>query len=179
MHGGAIEVRSAKGKGSEFSFTLPVFSVANLLAPIFAERRGNQAVVLMIEVPAPECDSADLMNAAREMVERCMLPDLDVVLPGSYPADDGRMLLVIAQADEVGMQVIVQRVQQQLKTNELLADVSIAISRHSVPDLWPEGQMNALENAAAAAARMNEEVQAILTRRNSHGGEENPISGRR
>jgi anti-sigma regulatory factor (Ser/Thr protein kinase) len=113
--GGEIQVKSQPNVGSDFSFTLPIFSVSSLVGPILSRHpKTAQIVVHSVEIPSRGSDS-DLegVASAREIVQRCLLPDLDAMLPASYPTPRGRMFVVIAATDDRGARVMSKRIADQ------------------------------------------------------------------
>src|ERR1051326_5807539 len=170
LQGGQIEVQSQPNKGSEFSFTLPIFSIGNLLTPILGNNDGIQKlVVLTVEIATGRgTEDKDLLLAARETIERCVLPDLDVVLPGSYTTRQGRMFIIIAKTDQDGACVMAKRVEDQLKRNPRLADTSCGpVLWHSVVEIRIPGDgLSESSHLAIAVGRIDAELAAIIAQRN-------------
>lgn len=169
LQGGDISVKSQSRAGSEFSFTLPIFSVIHSVTPVLRKHAGaSQAVVLSIEVPSRNKDrDNDLLLAARQTIEHCTLPDLDVVLPGSYPTRVGRMIVLFAVADQRGVQVMTQRIEGQLKLVPGFADGSSRpVLRSVLIDLSQVDQSpDQAGRLSAAALRVDAEVTAIIAQR--------------
>jgi hypothetical protein len=169
LQGGQIDVQSQPKRGSEFSFTLPIFSVSNLLAPVLSQSDSNRCLsVLTVEIPARASDEEkDLLLAARETIERCLLPDLDLVLPGSYPTRQGQMFIVIARTDEHGAKVMARRIEDQLKGTPRLADAPCSpVLRHVVVDLpMPVEGSTQAGYLEAAVSRIDAELAAIIAQR--------------
>lgn len=170
LQGGQIEVQSRAKEGSDFSFTLPIFSLRNLLTPILSQQGSiNCVAVLTVEFATRSIErDKELLHAGRETIGRCILPDLDVLLPGSYATRQGRMFVVIAYADESGAQVMAKRIEDQLKRNPRLADgQGNPVLRSVIVDL-PAHNEHSLESAylEPVVACIDAEVAAMIAQRN-------------
>jgi signal transduction histidine kinase len=134
--GGKIWVTSELQQGSHFSFTVPVFSLESLIAPILAheQKRGEAIAVLAVEInstmsslPVPQ----EQLNLARTLLQQCLRPDTDLLLPNLNAASEHRFFYVVAYTQQQGAEVIGARILSQLRRNEQLqpADFTIAVSQ--------------------------------------------------
>jgi signal transduction histidine kinase/CheY-like chemotaxis protein len=123
LQGGQVQVESQRGVGSTFSFTLPVFSVASLVEPMLGEDLVPESIFwLMVELcSSGKAANQELTASVRETIERCVLPDLDVVMPDTFETRTGQMFVVLARAEERGVQVLARRLEDQLKLNPYAA----------------------------------------------------------
>jgi signal transduction histidine kinase len=118
---GHIWAESQPGYGTTFSFILPIFSLEDLIAPILVRRDRSVDTVAVMEVgifthtsrtqKIPETVS----RAVTLRLQRCLLPDLDVLLPKLRSDAAGEAFLVVAAANEQGAEVLVKRIQEQLE----------------------------------------------------------------
>ncbi len=121
-HGGRIWAESTLGKGSQFSVLLPVFSLPKIIAPTLLHAdQVRQANLLIIELfrkgkPATEEIWEMARRRSREVVERCILPDKDVMLPGIHPCKR-ELLFVLACADLKGAAILENRIRGQLEAS--------------------------------------------------------------
>jgi PAS domain S-box-containing protein len=120
--GGQISVRSQPQKGSTFSFTLPVFSLRNVLAPLLRDDRWPAESVALVRVetrflgagPA-EKPRAEWSREVRRLVERCLMPNLDVLLPKMSVQAEGERFFVAALANEKGASILTNRIREQFE----------------------------------------------------------------
>jgi len=133
---GHIWAESEPEHGSSISFLVPIFSLQDLIAPILMhhDRSVDTLAVLEVGVLATQLNHGchklpeRVSRAVAERLQRCMLPDLDVLLPKLRSEADGESFLVVAAANETGADVLVKRIQEQLEQCQELQQTGLSFS---------------------------------------------------
>jgi signal transduction histidine kinase len=159
--GGQIWVTSLPQQGSVFSFTLPIFSLAHVISPLLKndDWPGDSVALVTIEIRATD---GWLSKEAREewsrdtrsLLERCVLPDLDVVLPKMESGGPGELFQVVAFADEIGVGVLTKRIREQFERLNHSKEAGLTLSTsYRLLEPFPtsaNSPMNDLANGMAA-----------------------------
>jgi hypothetical protein len=165
--GGRIWAKSTAGKGATFSVTLPVFSMRNLLAAAL-EKPGSVPGPLMLLVAQIDASSGWLSDAARaehsvwarELLQRCLHSDEDVLLPKMGSSGAAELFFVVAATDPVGCASLTTRIQMQFDEHELVqkAGLTLSISFHSIP----VPRKNRVESKGAAFEAVAAIIQSLV-----------------
>ena len=162
-HGGRMWLESQYGSGAAFFFTLPIFSLSTLLAPLLT-MSDLQEIVLMtvmvhpkVERPLLPTDEAALQEVQR-VLERCISPDRDILLPGSTRRQQTTLFCIVACAAPAGAEVLSQRIYRQLAGCEVLQQAGLAAVVS-----WAQVAPRARESDAACAPCLADIVHSIET----------------
>jgi signal transduction histidine kinase len=187
LHGGKIWVNVRRKGGATFHFTLHIFSIEALIAPIIL-KDGHLAPslsLLTIEVrpTAPwrtERDHQHMLNRATQILERCMLPDLDVLLPPQSVAD-ADFFSIVAQTDQHGSEVMLARIRNQLTANPELQAAGVRCSMAGeLLDIADIGRELPLDQCVArVAVDLKEKVRMKFTNGAQHDDGKEIVTHRR
>jgi hypothetical protein len=142
--GGEIWVERGARKGATFAFTLPVFRLNDSIAPLLRNDQwpADSVAVVTVETCLPGAwpskeSREEWSQEARSLVQRCLMPDLDVLLPNIASDAKGERFFVAAFADDRGASVLVNRIRGQFERRLRLTQrgMSLSVSYSMLPPI--------------------------------------------
>jgi Histidine kinase-, DNA gyrase B-, and HSP90-like ATPase len=139
--GGRIWATSAVGEGAVLSFTVPIFSMCNLLAATLRDvaLTPNPVTLLVTQMGSQTGWLSDKARAehsrgVRELLRRCLRADQDVLLPKMGSSGLVELFFMVAATDLAGGETLAERIQSQFdgRGSAVKANLVISTSSHAV-----------------------------------------------
>ena len=94
-----------------------------------------------------------MLDATREVLQQCLRPDTDALLPNLGAATDQKLFFVQAYTQERGAEIIGRRMLEQIRRHEKLRvkDYAFSVSYSSPPEVEPVAGEGPEEHLARVA----------------------------
>jgi signal transduction histidine kinase len=165
--GGRIWATNAPGRGAVFSFTVPIFSLSNLIAPVLKKGKYSEglATLVVTEIGSrtgwlSEDMRAEHSHDIRNLLQRCIHSDLDVLLPKMNFPGATEIFFIVAITDEIGGEAITKRIRKLLDDCEQIREAGLifSISYRAIGPI----KRSAKESMEDYVERMVAEIQLLM-----------------
>ncbi len=181
LHQGHITVVSEPGLGSTFTFTVPVYSLARLLAPVITHSGAVRPALVLMEVNLkpiynpPRGNWKETWQQCLETVQRCVYLDKDLVLPPIGSTSPTETFFVVASTDIEHSGAMITRVREQLsRVRELAAKATVTITTSAVEISPPVPGEDLKQQVERIAERVNAMVLRAMGRDAKSNGKGHP-----
>ena len=133
--GGRIWASGTPGNGAVLSFTLPMFSMRNLLAATLGDiANAPSDVTLVVTEMGSQTGwlSAEARDehshGVRELLKRCLHADEDVLLPKMGSSGGAELFFIVAAANLAGGELLAKRIQRQFDNRDPALKMGLVLS---------------------------------------------------
>jgi hypothetical protein len=170
--GGKIWASSVPGEGSNFSITLPMFSLSRLMTPAFVENDYSESRITLVLTELgsrmgwlSDKIRADCTNWMSDVLQRCLNSKLDVLLPKIDLPAAMELFVVAAVTDEIGGEAITKRIREKLtRSDEILqTDLTFSTCYWTLPPF----QRNPDESMESFVEKVAAKIQESIDERSS------------
>jgi intracellular sulfur oxidation DsrE/DsrF family protein len=145
-----------------------------LISPILLNevKPGYGIAVLAVEMDSHDGSLSpdariEMSSVARALLQRCLLPDLDVVLPKMDSGDAQEFFFVVACANKQGAEVVSKRIREQFRRCEQLqqAGLTFMVSCSFLAPISRNATEPIAEFAQYVAASVQEHINMMVEAR--------------
>jgi signal transduction histidine kinase len=165
--GGRIWAENTPVRGAVFFFTLPIFSLPNMIDSIVrkARRTASRVSFVVIQVD-PRADwlsdevRAEHSQSVRDLLLRCLHSDLDVLLPKIGSAGAAELFFIVAVTDQIGGEAIIKRIRRRMGRSEYVQEAGLTVS--SSYRLLDAIDIDPIESMDDSVAKMSGQIQELI-----------------